>query len=167
MDLPKEGQDAIGTVDWLKITEGIGKEFSLSEEEVEDFQLETLLVLVGVTDPEFYAVNIENHVGTTTDTAGKIATEGFAKIFSPIRKTLEDNIKKNLQQKKVTPEQNLNFILSGGDYAAFVEDRRENSPLEEYPSGGGGRISIHPGASATPQEGNKRRITDIKSKFTI
>jgi translation initiation factor IF-2 len=32
-----------------------------------------------------------------------------------------------------------------------------NSPLEEYPSGGGGK-RIHPGVNATPQEGNKKII---------
>ncbi|MBI3888218.1 tRNA guanosine(34) transglycosylase Tgt [Candidatus Nomurabacteria bacterium] len=35
-----------------------------------------------------------------------------------------------------------------------------DSPLEEYPLGGGGKI-IHPGASATPQEGNKPALFGI------
>jgi len=35
-----------------------------------------------------------------------------------------------------------------------------NSPLEEYPLGGGGKI-IHPGASATPQEGNKFKMWSL------
>ena len=34
----------------------------------------------------------------------------------------QENIKKNLQNKRLNHEQNLNFILSGGDYSAFVEE---------------------------------------------
>jgi 16S rRNA (adenine1518-N6/adenine1519-N6)-dimethyltransferase len=34
-----------------------------------------------------------------------------------------------------------------------ISRKNFNSPLEEYPLGGGGK-NIHPGASATPQEGN-------------
>ena len=97
--LPKEAQDAINALDWMKLAEEIGKEFSLEESEMEDFQLETLLVLIGATDPEFYAVNIENHVETTKDQAESLAKEGFQKIFTPIRNTLTENIKKNLKNK--------------------------------------------------------------------
>ena len=40
-----------------------------------------------------------------------------------------------------------------------ISRKNFNSPLEEYPLGGGGRI-VHPGASATPQEGN-----NLEEKF--
>jgi len=133
--LPKEGQDAINALDWVKLAEEIGKEFSLEESEMEDFQLETLLVLIGATDPEFYAINIENHVNTIKETAESMADEVFQKIFAPIKNTLEENIKKNLRNKNPSPEQTLNFILSGGDYSAFME-RGDESPLDERDLGG-------------------------------
>ena len=41
-----------------------------------------------------------------------------------------------------------------------LEEFCTNSPLEEYPLGGGGRI-IHPGASTTPQEGNKFKMWSL------
>ena len=119
--LPKEMQEAINALDWVKVAKEIGKKNNLDEEEISDFQLETLLVLIGVVDPEFYALNIENHVGTTKDEAKNIAKEAFAKIFTPIGSKIEENIKKNLGNKNLSPKQNLNFILSGGDYSSFME----------------------------------------------
>ena len=121
--LPQEGQDAINALDWVKIAEEIGKKYLLEEDEIEDFQLETLLILIGVEESEFYAINIENHVETTKDDSIKMANEAFEKIFAPIGKALEENIKKNLKNKNLNAEQNLNFILSGGNYSAFMEQK--------------------------------------------
>ena len=121
--LPQEGQDAINALDWVKIAEEIGKKYLLEEDEIEDFQLETLLILIGVEESEFYAINIENHVETTKDDSIKMANEAFEKIFAPIGKALEENIKKNLKSKNLNAEQNLNFILSGGNYSAFMEQK--------------------------------------------
>lgn len=128
--LPKEGKEAIGAVPWVKIAEEIGAKFNLTEEEIGDFQLETLLLLIGAVDAEFYAINIENHVGTSKDQAKNMADEAFAKIFRPIRNILEENIKKDLKNKNPSAEQNINFILSGGDYSAFMEPPSDTSEEE-------------------------------------
>ena len=139
--LPTEMQEAINAFNWVKVAEEIGNKNQLTEEEIEDFQLETLLVLIGAVDPEFYAVNIENHVNTTKNQAQNLAKESFQKIFTPISKTIEENIKKNLKNKNPNAKQTLDFILSGGNYSAFIT---QNSPLEESPLGGGGGISPSP-----------------------
>ncbi len=89
--MSKEAQQAISSVDWLKIVEEIGKKFDLEEEEVEDLQLETLLVITGTVDMEFYAINIENHVNTTTEKAKNISAEVTQKIFNPILEKLPKN----------------------------------------------------------------------------
>ncbi len=150
--LPKESQDAISTFDWGTMTEEIGKKYLLTESEINDLQVETGLVLTGLTYGNSYTLNIESNVGITKNEAEKIAEEVNQKIFMPIYYSLTENIKKNMQNKKLDWKQNLNFVLSGGDYSVFIN---QNSPLEEYPLGGGGQI-IHPGASATPQEGNNK-----------
>ena len=180
--LPKENQEAINSLDWATITEEIGKKNLLSEDEINNLQLETFLVLVGLEDPQLYSSNIEDEVGTSKDEAEKIAIEIIDKVFTPINDILVENIKKSGKINNSNPEQTLDFILSGGDYSAFVS---QNSPLEESPIGGGGEST--PSLRATPQEGNKiplkpKRITDInpavrlssesstarvKSKFTI
>ncbi len=146
--LPKEGQEAIGAVDWIKITEEIGNGHSLSEEEINDFQLETLLVLIGAVDSEFYSVNIENQVGATKEEAKNIADESFQKIFVPIRNILEENIKKNMKNKNSDWKQSLDFILSGGDYLSLLAPTTENMDIP------------------TPQEGNKTQKT-ILPVFSI
>lgn len=123
MKLSKDTQEAINSFDWASITEEIGKKYLLSESEINDLQVETLLALLGLVDLDFYATSIENNVGTTKDDAIKIAGEAFAKIFTPIYDKLEENIKKNLQGKNLGWQETLNFILSGGDYSAFTERR--------------------------------------------
>jgi|SRR3989344_7909825 len=162
-ELPKEGQDAIGAVDWVKIAEEIGKKFLLNEDEINSFQLETLLVLIGVVYPDFYAINIENHVNRTKDESGKMADEAFEKIFTPIGKTLEENIKKNLGSKNISWEQTVDFILSGGNYFAFI------APTPETPNRDKGNTPAHNASSIPDAGGNtllgRRSMQDIKDKL--
>lgn len=91
--LTPDAQKAIASLDWLKIAEDIGKQFDLEEEEVEDLQLETLLVLIGAVDLEFFAINIENHVDTTVEKSKNIASEITKKIFKPILEKIPANTK--------------------------------------------------------------------------
>jgi hypothetical protein len=168
--LPKENQEVINAFGWEQISEEIGKKYLFSEIELNDLQVHTLLVLLGLTDPESYAFNIENNIGTSKDESRKITDDVFRKIFIPINDILIENIKKSDKVKNPKPEQTLDFILSGGDYSAFMTP---NSPLEEYPAGGGGQ-NYPPRPSSTPEEGNKSNIPikpgkmdDIKSKLVI
>jgi len=43
------------------------------------------------------------------------------KILAPMYKKLIENIKKGLPNKNPNYEQSVDFILSGGDYTAFLE----------------------------------------------
>jgi len=121
--LPQENQEAINALDWAKITEEVGEEYFLDENQVNNLEVETFLVLVGMTDLEFYAINVENQVETIKDDAEKIAEEITQKIFTPIKDILMENIKKNGKSENANAEQNLNFILSDGDYSSFIEER--------------------------------------------
>lgn len=132
--LPKEMREVINAFDWIKITEEIGKENYLNEAEINNFQLETFLVLIGATDAEFYPINIENQVKISKNEAISIAKQTIDKMFNPMAKILEEGIKNNLKDKKPSPEQTLNFILSGGDYSAFIAPSQTNNSLEEEKS---------------------------------
>jgi|SRR3989344_5358198 len=125
--LQKEMQEAINSLNWAKIAEDVGEKYFLDEAKTNDFQVETLLVLVGLTPPEFYPICIENQVGTTKAEAENMAKEANEKIFTPIYNVLVENIKNKMKDKNPTWEQTVNFILSGGNYAVFVENR----PREE------------------------------------
>lgn len=128
LNLPKEAQEAINASGWEKISEEIGKKYLLDEDEIETFQLETASFLLGLVDEDAYPINIEDEVGTSREEARKISAEVFEKIFTPISNILEENIKKNLNSKKPSPEQTIDFILSGGDYSAFVENMNDTTP---------------------------------------
>jgi len=121
LKLPKERQEAINVIDWGKITEEIGKKFLLTENEINNLQIETGLALVGLTDLDFYMTNIENNVGLTAGEANKITVETFDKIFTPIANKIESSIKNRLKSQKPRWNQVVNFIVSGGDYSNFIE----------------------------------------------
>jgi hypothetical protein len=123
--LPKEMQDAINTIDWVSISEDIGKKYLRNASEINDLQVETLLILVGMEILSSYAENIEDNIGTTQGEAKKIALEVDQKIFIPISDMMAENIKKNMKSKNPNAEQTLNFILSGGDYSSFIEERND------------------------------------------
>ena len=120
--LPKELQEAINSLDWAEIVKEIGKKYLLGEEEIDNLQTETMLVLLGLEEGEAYEKNIENEVGTSAKEAEKITDEAEQKIFTPIYNKLTENIKRNLNNKKPNYSQTVNFILSGGDYSAFMEE---------------------------------------------
>ena len=123
--LPIEAQNAINSFDWETIAEEIGRKFSLLEEETSDLQVETLLVLTGLSDYELFAQKIENYVGTTKEEAEKISKEIEEKIFIPIANILSENIRKNIKDKNPDWKQSMNFVLSGGDYSAFLDTRED------------------------------------------
>lgn len=148
-ELPKEMREAIASVDWVKITEEIGKKYSLSEEETNNFQLETLLLLTSITDPEFYAINIENQVNIGKDTAEKMSEEAFTLIFVPIKKIVVEKAKNNIKNKNPNWQQTLDFILSGGDYVSFL-----GNPTET-------------GGATDTLNISRNKIQDIKSKLVI
>ncbi len=174
--LPQEAREAIDSLDWAKIAEEIGVKYLFNEEEITNLQTETLLVLVGLVDPEFYAINIENHVETTKDTANKIAGEVLEKIFTPLNDILIENIKKGLQNKNPNTEQTLNFILSGGNYSAFMVPTN-STPLLDEEGVGGGKTTTSPRPESERSSFNKeerttptpvpKKIPDLRDKFTI
>jgi len=123
--LPQESQDAINTLDWGSIAEEIGKKYLLNESETNDLQVQTLLVLIGLTDAEYFAQSVENEIGTSKDEAEKISEEVFEKIFTPINDVLVKNIKASGKSKNADHEQNINFILSGGDYSSFMGEKSD------------------------------------------
>lgn len=127
--LPNERQEAINAFDWANIAEQLGKKYSLTENQINNLQVETLLVLVSIENGDSFEQNIESEVGISKSEAKKIADEVFEKIFEPIQNRLEENIKKSLTGKNVTTEQNLNFILSGGDYTMFMNDPYDQPPI--------------------------------------
>lgn len=165
--LPKENQEVIDAFGWEKISEEIGKKYLLSDSEINIFQAETLVVLVGLEDPDYYAQNIENEVGTSKDEADKITDEVIQKIFAPINDLLIENIKKSGKVMNSDTEQSLNFILSGGDYVAFLDKLGEiATPKPEIPVINKTPASpmMTPSLADIKAGAQKNKITDINKK---
>jgi len=117
--LPKNRQDAINSVNWPEITNEIGKKYLLQEDEINDLQLETGLVLLGLVDFNIYKFNVEN-IGITKEESEKIANEILEKILTPIAIIIEGDIKSKIKTQNPKWNQRVNFIISGGDYSNFI-----------------------------------------------
>jgi len=150
--LSKESQEAINAFSWEKISEEIGKKHFLNNEEINLLQADISLVMLGILEQEFLSTRIENDVITSKEEAKIISEEIIQQIYKPTLKTLEQNIKKSLSSRSIHWKQNLDFILSGGDYTAFIR-RVEEEKKDEVPK---------------PNETfNPSKLDDLKSKFTI
>ena len=149
--IPKESQEVISAFGWEKISEEIGKKYFLTDDDINMLQADIGCVLVGLEGQNELAFNIEDDVGTSKNSAEKIANEVVEKIFKPIYETLSENIKNNLKNRNIHWQQNLDFILSGGDYTAFI--RRVEKENE--------------GQDSLKNNFNPSKLDDLKSKFTI
>ncbi|HNW71385.1 MAG TPA: hypothetical protein PKZ36_01240 [Candidatus Paceibacterota bacterium] len=150
--MPKESQEVVNNFDWVKISEEIGKKYLLSEEEINILQAEIATVLVCAEDQDYLTQDIENEVGTSKTEAEKIASEVLEKIFKPLIENLSKKIKLELKDRPINWQQNLDFILSGGDYTAFIR-----KPIKE-------EDNVAPQGNTFS---NYSDLDDLKSKFTI
>ncbi len=144
-NLPEELQSAIRSVDWPRIAEGIAGKHLLGADEVENLQLEIFLVLLGLRSIEFLSTNIENQVVIPKEDAEIIAREAVMKIFNPILNEYQKIVKNKTSGKKADWQQNLNFVLSGGNYAELVREPKKVEQKGEQP----------------------QRVEDLRNKFTI
>jgi len=151
--LPKESQEAINSFDWVKISEEIGKKYYLTEDEISILQADIGCVLVGIAEQEYLAEDIEDDIGTSKNQAQQILNDLVQKIIKPIYDILAQNIKNSIKTRNISWKQSVDFILSGGDYTAFIR-RDENESLDKTPK-----------KEYLPQ--NRSKISDLKSKFTI
>ena len=118
--LPKYNQEAIDSLDWGDISWKIGKKNLLTESEINDLQIETGLVLVGLSDLDSFAINIEKNVGANTAESEEIAKEIYEEIFKPITDKMEIMVKNKIKSQNPKWDQRVNFIISGGDYSNFL-----------------------------------------------
>ncbi len=132
LKLPKINRDAINSVDWVKKTEEVGIKFGLIDEEIERLQVETGLILTGLVNLNNFSFNIQNEIQLKEDDLKKITDEITEKIFKPVAIKIEDDIRNNLGSKQLNWKQTINFIISGGDYSAFLNE--ENNTNIKLPS---------------------------------
>lgn len=152
--MPKEWQEVVNSFDWGTISEEIAKKYFLDEIAIENLQIEISLALTGAEEISYLKSNIENNVLTSRETAEKITIELFEKIFKPMTDKLTENIKNIIKDKKPTWDQNIDFIISGGDYSIFLRKDRIKNNLPDRPA-----------TEKTPI--NYSKLEDLKNNFTI
>jgi hypothetical protein len=128
---PKEWREAVGVIDWENISTEIGKKYLLDDVSIEDLQAEIALCLVSAEDISNLGVNIKYNVLINEENLSKIVNELFEKIFEPITKKIVENVKNKIKTKETTWEQNINFILSGGDYVNLLTPIEQTDKIAE------------------------------------
>ena len=123
--LPKETQEVLNTFPWFEKLAEIGNKFILTEDEIIKLQTETALLLIGITDPEDYKYNLLNEVGLTKNETEKILTLITTQILEPIAEQITSKIKQGVNQRNTDLDQNISFILSGGNYIYLTDSLRK------------------------------------------
>jgi hypothetical protein len=82
--LPEINQRALQSFDWATELIAIGHGYGLHIDQLEDLQIETMLVLVGLTPANDYQNEIVTRLAISPSEADKIITEVNSRIFTPI-----------------------------------------------------------------------------------
>lgn len=89
LKLPKNVQDAIFSIDSAEAVQAIGKKYDLAIDKIGELADETGLVMLGLTHPSDYIVNLARRLNIDKETAKKIAEEINSQIFVKIRESLK------------------------------------------------------------------------------
>lgn len=82
--LPEINQRALKSFDWATELLSIGKNYGLHIDELEDLQLETMLVMVGLVQVKDYPNELINKLAISPAEANKIIEQVNDRIFQPI-----------------------------------------------------------------------------------
>jgi hypothetical protein len=82
--LPEINQAAMRSFDWATELISIGHGYGLHVDQLEDLQIETMLVMVGLTAPEKYEDELITRLALSPTEANRIIDEVNKRIFTPI-----------------------------------------------------------------------------------
>lgn len=143
----------------------IGKKNILNEVQLVILQQETNLVLLGLVHPDEYENELKNRLKIDEMKVNNILSDVNREILGGVREKLvglfnvsDESLtyeERKALEKKANWKQNLDFILSGGDYSVFMD-----SMPEEVDSSTKDREGISGYTIDTPP-----KIMDTKNKF--
>jgi hypothetical protein len=146
--LPLETVNAIDAVDWRAAIMGLRNTKGYTFEQLGDLEIETELVLCGLVNPKDYQRELETRMKISRSAASEVVETMNDLVF----KRIKEELIKNSERKKIFASKEV----------------IKNSPLEEYPSGGGGVNSSTPSqVRATPEEGNKPPNPEVKNPIPV
>lgn len=102
--LPAINQEALRSFDWATELIAIGKNYGLHIDELDDLQIETMLVLVGLITAEQYPNELINRLAISPTEADKIISDINERVFIPIHDYIVSGGKKAEQTPKTIME---------------------------------------------------------------
>jgi len=96
-NLPTDTLNAIAAVDWRETIRAMQARRKFNLEQLGDLELETELVLCGLTDPADYPKELEERMGISKSAANELVEEMNELVFKKIREELI----KNTERKKI------------------------------------------------------------------
>lgn len=104
--LPKNLQEAIFSVETANIIGEIGERYNLKNEEISEIAKYVGYVLLGLLIPNEIEKTLKEDLNIENDLAKKISTEITQFIFSPIKESLEELYKIEIEiEKPLVPEE--------------------------------------------------------------
>lgn len=102
--LPKNLQRAISAVPWKTLTQQIGKDNGLNQEQLETFERETMFIIYAFEPVENYIPNLMRELNITEETAGMIAQTVGEKVLNYISEEAEKFERENQTVEPRVPE---------------------------------------------------------------
>ncbi|MCE9585672.1 hypothetical protein K8Q94_03570 [Candidatus Nomurabacteria bacterium] len=130
-ELPKDSIILLNQENWLEKIENISKNRNYIEGEAEDIAVETSIMLAGLVDTEEYVYNLEIEIGISHQEALSLASEIFNNILLPIQRKSERKFINENKDKNFQTEQNIGFILTGGNYNYLIANEKERTLSQE------------------------------------
>lgn len=103
--LPERTQKSINSIDWVNISENIGKKYLLNDEQINNLQLETFLVLIGLVNEDKYIENLKKYIKLDENKILTLEKDVVEKIITPVINYYKNSNNSELQKT-------LDFILS-------------------------------------------------------
>ncbi len=157
--LPKEAQTVFANMKWMEDLKRISAKYNLNEEQIATLATETTLVLLGIIHLNEYEKIIVSEFKISKESTDKIIAEIYISILKAVQPHLIkafDTNAKFLAEEKIKNakwDDNIKFILSGGNYSYFMEKPESSSNFADTIR------AIIPN--------NPIKADDIKSKFVI
>ena len=105
--LPSVTLNAINSVDWRAVIYDMtGRGYTI--EQLGDLELETELVLCGLTNPENYLKELQGQMKITKEQAQKLVNEMNEKVFKKIKNKMIEDTKRKPAPQKQAPKQETN-----------------------------------------------------------
>lgn len=157
--LPEINQRALRSFDWATELVSIGKTYGLHIDELEDLQIETMLLLVGLTSPDEYEKELIERLAISPIEAEKIIQDVNKHIFSPIHDyivsggakaqttptTIMESAGLQMTNDETPVQTTPDVLVRVGGSVATVQSIPESKPLPTSP------LQFHPTAEKSTE----------------